>query len=501
MTGRSGISRPRPLRRRLALAAGLAGLACLLLASGTTAFPGREKVLSPGLPDRFKTGSDRIEVIILLRGVEELTGLDLRAEKGLAASVRAGVAKTQDSVLDRLDPASVRVRHRLENLPVLAASVTAEGLRRLTALEEVAAVEEDRPIAPFTVQGLRLIASPLFREQSGGQGLAIAVVDTGIDYSHPALGDGGFPNDKVIGGYDFADHDSDPRDLNGHGTSCAALAAGENTDSGDYVGGVAPQAKIYALKVFTDSGQGLLSNIAAAWDWCLTHRNDRPSQPIKVISTALGVTGSYYESFCDSSGQLLTSLSALARSCQASGLAIFAPSGNQGYCRGLAAPACLSQVIAVGAVYDANVGQIRSCLSARSCLGESSPGCAASLGESGARFHSESSRADQVAAYSNSGPRLDLLAPADCARVPTAGNSYEDCFTGTSAACAYAVGAAAVIQAWAKAENGQFLTVNQLKTRLVNNGEQIRDSKSGLSRPRINIRRAIQALSTTSSEE
>jgi minor extracellular serine protease Vpr len=82
-----------------------------------------------------------------------------------------------------------------------------------------------------------------------GTGTTIGIIDTGIDYTHPDLGSNRFPNTKVIGGYDFADGDSDPMDHNGHGTHVAGIAAADGK-----IQGVAPKAKLYAYKVFSDTG-------------------------------------------------------------------------------------------------------------------------------------------------------------------------------------------------------------------------------------------------------
>ncbi|MHB8070541.1 MAG: S8 family serine peptidase [Candidatus Cryosericum sp.] len=84
-----------------------------------------------------------------------------------------------------------------------------------------------------------------------GTGTTIGIIDTGIDYTHPDLGSKRFPNAKVIGGYDFADKDSDPMDHNGHGTHVAGIAAADGK-----IQGVAPKAKLYAYKVFADAGGG-----------------------------------------------------------------------------------------------------------------------------------------------------------------------------------------------------------------------------------------------------
>src|SRR5881628_649832 len=59
-----------------------------------------------------------------------------------------------------------------------------------------------------------------------GAGTSIAIIDTGVDYNHPALGGGFGPGHKVVAGYDFVDNDTDPMDTDGHGTGVAGLAAG-----------------------------------------------------------------------------------------------------------------------------------------------------------------------------------------------------------------------------------------------------------------------------------
>ena len=74
-----------------------------------------------------------------------------------------------------------------------------------------------------------------------GQGVTVAVMDTGIDYTHPELGGGFGPGFKVKGGYDFVDNDSDPMDTFGHGTANAGLIAAMPYDvNGVHYQGIAP---------------------------------------------------------------------------------------------------------------------------------------------------------------------------------------------------------------------------------------------------------------------
>ena len=85
-----------------------------------------------------------------------------------------------------------------------------------------------------------------------GKGIKIAIIDTGVDYTHPDL------KDNYKGGYDFVNNDTDPMDdcIFNHGTHCAGIALGTgNTSNYTYVG-VAPEADLYAYKILDDQGNG-----------------------------------------------------------------------------------------------------------------------------------------------------------------------------------------------------------------------------------------------------
>ena len=62
-----------------------------------------------------------------------------------------------------------------------------------------------------------------------GSGYAVAIIDSGVDYNHPALGSGFGPGKRVIAGYDLVNNDNNPIDDNGHGTHAAGIAAGNDS--------------------------------------------------------------------------------------------------------------------------------------------------------------------------------------------------------------------------------------------------------------------------------
>ena len=410
---------------------------------------------------------------------------------------RRSVVNAQARALERLRPERVRPTGRFEYIPAFAAEVTIQGLEDLLALDEVESIEEDRILELHTKQGIPLMNASTVRTTYDGQGVSIAIVDSGIDYTHPSLGGGGFPNSKVIGGYDYGgsqdrlwSQDADPMDVYGHGTNCAGIAAGYPGGTGDYIGGVAPGAKLYAVKVtYGTTNQAFTSDMIAGWEWCITHKNDNPDYPIMVISTSLG--SGNFSSQCDDYSPSLTEAAA---NIVDAGITIFASSGNEGSCDSIASPACISHVISVGAVFDANLG-LGYCVNPDSCAKkEPNTGCATG-------YVAWANAADKEPPYSNFASFLGLFAPSNNASTTTLGGGYTTNFGGTSAASPYAAGAAAVIQDAAKTITGQFLSPAQVRSILIDTGDLVtnlkNDAENSYGKQRINVGNAVDSLMAT----
>lgn len=109
-----------------------------------------------------------------------------------------------------------------------------------------------------------------------GAGVLVAVVDTGVDYTHEDLAGGG----KVVNGYDFVDSDADAMDVQGHGTHVAGIVAGRG-DNATGVAGIAPDANILAVRVLDGDGSGYYSWIASGITYAADHG-------AKVINLSLG---------------------------------------------------------------------------------------------------------------------------------------------------------------------------------------------------------------------
>ncbi|MDT8449269.1 MAG: S8 family serine peptidase [Wenzhouxiangellaceae bacterium] len=158
-------------------------------------------------------------------------------------------------------------------------------IRQIRQMPGVVSVHPVELHQPLNADSVPWIGAPEAWADPGatGAGVTIGVIDTGIDYFHAGMGgsgdpadfaandpntaaDGGFPNAKVIGGWDFVGTDfnagdpandtpmpdDDPVDENFHGTHVSGSAAGWQTDSVGY--GVARDALLYALKVFGEGG-------------------------------------------------------------------------------------------------------------------------------------------------------------------------------------------------------------------------------------------------------
>ena len=171
-----------------------------------------------------------------------------------------------------------------------------------------------------------------------GAGVYVAIIDTGIDCTHPDL-DG-----NCVGGFDFVNNDNDPSDDHGHGTHVAGTVAAE--DNGAGVVGVAPNVSLYGLKVLNANGGGYWSDIVAAMEWAADNG-------IQVTNNSYG-----------SGGHPGSIVEAAFGNAAAQGVLHIAAAGNSGSCAGtentVGYPARFASVVAVAAT---NALDERTCFS------------------------------------------------------------------------------------------------------------------------------------------
>ncbi len=433
--------------------------------------------LAPPLRAAFERGDERLAVIVSLRDGGELPSDPARRVAAVRAQVAAGIA----AVRGGLEADAVVPGRRFELNPAFTATVSRAGLLALARRDDVAAVEADAMLPLHTAEGMAVIhADTLQNYGISGDDTAVAIIDTGIDYYHPALGGGAIPNVKVVRGVDVADDDDDPYDCSGHGTAVAAVAAGASyqwSPNRRFAGGVAPDAHILAYKAAPDSDcTGLLqSALIAAIEDAVIHRNG-PDYRLAAINISAG--SGRFTGACDADA---VSFAAAVRVAVANGIAVVASAGNDGTTGELPLPACLSEVISVGSVWDTTpVGAVGFCLDAT---------CEQVCTDQG-------DQALTVACYSNSSPMLDLLAPSEVLTTAARDGQTID-FGGTSGAAPYATGAIALLS-----DALPSLDPTALRLLLALTGQPVVNPRTGAMTPLLDLERALDldgvALGTSS---
>lgn len=171
--------------------------------------------------------------------------------------------------------------------------------------------------------GVSLIQAPRFWKESRGEGVKVAVLDTGADKNHTDL------KQNIVRGRNFTTSDPDAwDDVNGHGTHSLGVIGADDNDHG--VIGVAPAAKLYVAKTLADDGNGSINWMIQAIDWCI-------EESVDIISMSLGSQRNPGDVFHD----------AIKRA-RAAGIIIVAAAGNAN--SHIAWPAAYEDVIAVGAI-------------------------------------------------------------------------------------------------------------------------------------------------------
>ena len=237
-------------------------LAAALATALATAMPAAGLAVSP---DTATAGGPLAKVIVTFR-----------AHPGKAAE-------------QAIDTAGGHVRFRYTIIPAIAATVPVqaiEGLRHNPRVESVEAdgqvsiLGNDTPTGDLEFDnawGVRHIGTKRVHDSGvRGEGVKVAVIDSGIDYVHFDLS-GSQPvypefNGNYRGGWDFVNNDADPIDDNGHGTHVAGILAADK--NGYLVVGVAPRVELYSLKVVDASGNGQYSSVIAALQWAVDHGID-----------------------------------------------------------------------------------------------------------------------------------------------------------------------------------------------------------------------------------
>ena len=270
------------------------------------------------------------------------------AIESAGAGLRADLAGTE-----------YRTLREYETVPYIALSLTPEAFRAAQNSPRTTTIQEDVAVPATLAQSSTIVQAPAMWENNlTGAGKTIAVLDTGVDRSHPFLGgrvveeacysaNSNCPNgQRTQTGTDSGapcTYASDCR----HGTHVAGIAAGQ----GSNLSGVAPNANIMSVQVFSRA-TGSACNSAGEDPCTVTRSSDQIAGLERVYQlrntrTFTSVNMSFgsgrFTDHCDTDPR-----KAMIDNLRAAGIATVVASGNDGYTDAVVAPACISSAITVG---------------------------------------------------------------------------------------------------------------------------------------------------------
>ncbi|MFN8489473.1 MAG: S8 family serine peptidase [Caldilineaceae bacterium] len=395
----------------------------------TTVSANGETLVQPGV-------NDTVDFIVVLneqpvsayqQQLRSMRTASQQAVESMVANYSVQLAAQQDAVLQSLQKSGLlraTKYHYTYLLNGLALSAPQGSIAQIKQAPGVKAIFPDYRAQPLLAESVPLIGAPnVWAQTTGGvnirgQNQRIAVIDTGIDYTHPDLGGCFGPTCRVTGGYDFANNDTDPMDDIGHGTHVAGIIAANGG-----VKGVAPEAKLLAYKVCLASGCPYSAILAGLERAANPDNNPATQDAVDVINMSLGGPGTPDDPLSMATDQAV-----------AQGIVVVVAAGNagSGY-RTIGSPGAAANAITVGA----------------------------------------SSKTDMMADFSSRGwvgnyvTKPDLTAPGVAINSTVLNHGYA-VYNGTSMASPHVAGAAALLH-----QAHPIWTPAQIKASLMNNAKDI----------------------------
>lgn len=372
------------------------------------------------------------------------------------------------------------VVHRFETLAAIVVRADQSTIDRLARDERILSVSLD-PGGRAGGVGYRapteIVNVGRVREEFGlnGMGTRVAVVDSGIERSHPDF------SGRVVGEACYCADDNDQssagccpnggptqfgpfsaRDAAGHGTQVSGLIAGAGAVAPT---GAAPQAELISVRVLdADNRFCCASDIAKAFEWLAMNYPD-----LDVVNASLE-TDAQFAGNCDGNRAWLQMLAASVDALNANGTLVVSIAGNGGALHTLSVPGCLSNVVATGATTPSDLGPV-------------------TYGDLCTDMYTA---ADKPACFSNGGAEVDLFAPGVRSVSSDLEGSLISGINGTSYAAPLVAGCAALIR---QSSAGAALSPAALKSVLSSSPIEVTDPRTGRIRPRLDCRAAMAAVS------
>ncbi len=415
----------------------------------------------------------RVDIIVGLNVSFRAEGLLTTAQ---ASAQQINIQQAQAQFVSRIQRINPLIYTQYHTIPFVALNVDEAGLLAIMADPQVVSIEEDVILKPSVLANLDLIDADLaWVTGTGytGAGQTVAVIDTGVQENHQEFGSRVIPaaeacfssNDTVNNAY----HSTCPGGVTsktgaGAGAACTASGCFHGTHvAGTIAGsttGVAPGASIIAINAATDYGANgavLFSrDVISALEYVYSLRN---TYSIAAVNMSIGGTADFRK-YCDTPALSLKN----------------GTGGSYKSALDNLVSVNIAPVIASGNAYYNDAIELPSCISS-----------AVSVGASG-NYETHNTTANEVASFSNSSYMIDLLAPGVniYSALPGSTYGYEN---GTSMAAPHVSGAWAILK---QREPGASVT--RILTAFQTTGVSITDSKNGVTRPRIDVDNALNAL-------
>jgi subtilisin len=381
--------------------------------SGETGTPAGKPDYSPGLLRKAEREGS-VRVIVGLRTDFTPEG---RLSRAGVEDQRGGIQSTGEGLRRELSGTGFQTMRKYETVPYIALKLSPEALRAVQNSPRTTTIQEDVAEPATLAESAPKVQAPtMWANSFTGAGETVAILDTGVDRFHPFLGG------RVVEEACYSLHSNCPNGQKAqtgtgsatpctyvasgckHGTHVAGIAAGYGSD----FSGVAPNAKIIAVQVFSKFAGADCANESE--DPCaLSTRDDqaaglervyqlRNTYNIAAVNVSIG--GGSYSDYCDSDSR-----KAVIDNLRSVGIATVISSGNSGSRNAVTAPACISSAVTVG----------------------------------------NTTKQDVVASDSNMSPMVDLLAPGTNILSSVPGGGY-DLLSGTSMAAPHVAGAWALME-------------------------------------------------------
>ncbi len=393
---------------------------------------------------------------------------------------RSRIESGQAALQTDLQGTGYRTLREFRTIPYIALELPPQALQALQRSPLVTDIFEDRaeeayqeesasgdPDSPQLAESTPLVQAPaMWANGFTGSGQTIAVLDTGVDSTHPFLsgkvveeacysGNFNCPNGSISQtGTGSGVHCTYAPSGCRHGTHVAGIAAGQ----GSSFSGVAKGANVMAVQVFSRFTGS--TNCGSGEDPCtLSYTSDqiaglervyalRSTRNFSSVNMSLG--GGRYYGNCDVQE---SARKAVIDNLRSAGIPTVIASGNSGYADSMGAPACISSAVSVGSTTES----------------------------------------DTVSSFSNSASFLSLLAPGSSINSSVPGGGYA-VFNGTSMAAPHVAGAWALLK-----QKTPSASVSNLLSSLQSTGQSVTDTRvaGGVTKPRIKIADAAGAVAPT----